>query len=173
MRKVFLFSMLCLSLIVAKAQTPKLTDSDIAHVGVTANQIDIDYAAIATSTSKNKDVLNFAKTMSQDHTAVIAQATALVTKLKVTPTDNAVSKSLNDGAAKKRTELKALTGAAFDKAYIDNEVEYHKAVIGAVKTVLIPQAQNAELKTFLQNLVPALEGHLHHAEMIQKQFSKK
>lgn len=172
MRTALVFLLFCLTTFSVRAQETKLTDSDIAHVGVTANQIDIDYAAIAAKQSKNKEILNFAKTMAEDHKAVIAQATELVTKLKVTPTDNAVSKSLLDGAEKKKAELKKLKGSEFDKAYINNEVEYHKAVIAALKTVLIPQSQNAELKSFLEAILPALETHLHHAEMVQKQLNK-
>ena len=151
---------------------PQLTDPEIAHVAVTANRIDVDYAAIAKKNSTNKDILHFAETMAKDHSGVIAQATALATKLKVTPLDNAVSRSLRSDAAKTSATLAALKGAAFDKAYIDNEVAYHKAVIGAVRTVLIPQARNAELKNLLETVAPVLDAHLAHAEMVQKEFTK-
>lgn len=152
----------------AFAQTPKLTDPEVASVAVTANQIDINYASIAKEKSKNADVIKFAQTMSNDHKAVIAQAVALVTRLKVTPKDNAVSQSLNAGAEKEKAVLRTKSGKDFDKAYIDNEVAYHKAVIGAVETVLIPNAKNAELKALLEKVVPALKAHLEHAEMVQK-----
>ena len=154
-------------------QTPKLTDPEIASVAVTANQTDINYAKIAKVKSKNADVLSFAKTMAADHQAVIDQAVALVTKLKVTPKDNAVSKSLVAGGEKTSKLLNSKTGDAFNKAYIDNEVTYHKAVISTIENVLIPQAQNAELKALLQKVIPAFKAHLEHAEMIQKKFAGK
>jgi putative membrane protein len=88
--------------------------------------------------------------------------------LKVTPKDNAVSQKLNADAEKTKKNLQSKTGAAFDKAYMDNEVAYHKAVISTVENVLIPQAQNAELKQLLQNVLPTLKAHLEHAEMVQK-----
>ncbi len=153
-----------------KQASPKLTDPEIASVAVTANQIDIDYAVIAKAKSKNAEILKFAETMSNDHKAVIAQAVALVTKLKVTPKDNAVSKSLLADAAKTKKTLQSKSGKAFDKAYIDNEVAYHKAVIGAVETLLIPQTSNSELKALLEKVVPALKSHLEHAEMVQMKF---
>lgn len=155
---------------VSFAQTPKLTDPEIASVAVTANQIDIDYATVAKKKSKNVEILKFAETMSNDHKAIIAQAVALVTKLKVTPKDNAVSKSLLADAEKTKKTLGSKTGAAFDKAYINNEVAYHKAVINAVETLLIPQSSNAELKALLEKVVPALKAHLEHAEMVQMKF---
>jgi putative membrane protein len=154
------------------AQTPKLNDAEIASVAVTANQIDIDYSKIAVLKSKNEQVLTFAKTMAADHQAVIDQAVALVTKLKVTPQDNDVSKKMNADAEATRKTLKAKSAADFDKAYIDNEVAYHKAVISAVETVLIPQAQNAELKALLQKVLPTLKTHLEHAQMVQKSLVK-
>jgi len=155
---------------VSLAQTSSLTDSEIASVAVTANQIDINYATLAKERSKNTEVLKFAETMTNDHKAVIAQATALVTKLKVTPKNNAVSKKLLADAEKTKKNLRSKSGKLFDKAYIDNEVAYHKAVIAAVESLLIPSAKNAELKTLLQNVVPALKTHLAHAEMVQKNF---
>jgi putative membrane protein len=148
----------------------KLSDAEVASVAVVANQIDINYAAIAKQKSKDADVIKFAETMERDHKAVIAQAAALVKKLGVTPKDNAVSKKLLSDAEKTKKTLRAKSGKAFNKAYIDNEVTYHKAVIGAVETLLIPETENAELKELLQNVVPALKAHLMHAEMLQKNY---
>ena len=168
---ILLAASLLMLVYVGNAQeAPKLSDAEVAHVAVVANQIDIDYAAIAKKKSKNADILKFAKTMADDHTAVIKQAAALVKKLGVTPKDNAVSKQLLDGARKKQKELQARSSNAFDKAYIDNEVAYHKAVISAVETLLIPETENSELKDLLKNVVPALKAHLAHAEMVQKAF---
>jgi putative membrane protein len=151
-------------------EKPNLTDPEVASVAVVANQIDINYAQIAKQRSKDKEVLNFANTMANDHKAVIGQAVALVTKLKVTPKDNAVSKKLLADAEKVKKSLRSKSGKAFNKAYIDNEVSYHKAVISAVETLLIPTTENKELKDLLQKVVPALKAHLAHAEMLQKNY---
>lgn len=151
---------------------PKLTDPEIASVAVTANQIDIDYAAIAKQKSTNADILEFAQTMANDHKAVIDQAVALVTKLHVTPKDNSVTQQLLTGEKTTKKMLESKSGEAFNKAYIDNEVAYHKDVISTVEGVLIPEAQNQELKQLLQNVLPTLKTHLQHAEMVQTKLSK-
>ena len=83
----------------------------------------------------------FAQQMIGDHTAVNDQALALVKKLNVTPEDNATSKSLAEAADAERKKLADLSGAAFDKAYVDNEVAYHKALDDAVSKTLIPSAR--------------------------------
>lgn len=157
----------------ALAQTnPKLSNPEVASVAVVANQIDISYAEIAKKKSKDAEVLKFAQTMINDHNAVIAQAAALAKKLGVTPKDNAVSQKLLADAEKTKKALRSKSGNAFNKAYVDNEVAYHKAVIGAVEGLLIPETDNAELKELLQNVVPALKAHLGHAEMLQKSMNK-
>ena len=153
-------------------ENPKLSDAEVASVAVVANQIDINYGEIAKKKSKNADILKFAQTMINDHTAVIAQAAALVKKLGVTPQDNAVSQKLLADAEKTKKTLRSKSGKAFDKAYIDNEVTYHKAVIAAVEGLLIPETENKELKTLLENVVPALKTHLEHAIMVQNKFPK-
>lgn len=149
-----------------------LTDPEIAHIAVTANQIDVDYAAIAKEKSKNKDVLQFAASMAADHTSIIQKATDLAKKLGVTPEDNPTSKSLMAQEATTAKHLRSLNGAAFDKAYIDNEVAYHKAVIATVKNTLVPATKNEELKNLLVSVEPILDSHLKHAEMVAKEFDK-
>ena len=151
-------------------ENPKLSDPEVAHVAVVANQIDIAYAAIAKEKSKDADILKFAETMTNDHNAVINQASALVKKLNVTPKENSVSQKLLADAEVTKKSLRAKSGKEFNKAYIDNEVTYHKAVIGAVEGLLIPEAENGELKALLQNIVPALKTNLEHAEMVQKMY---
>lgn len=154
------------------ATASTLTDPEIASIAVTANQVDIDYANIAKEKSKTKAVLDFANTMAKDHQAVIDQAVALVTKLGVTPQDNATTQSLLSGATETKAMLNSKTGSDFDKAYVDNEVSYHKAAIDIVENTLIPSASNAELKALLQSAVPLFKEHLAHAEMIQKDLNK-
>jgi Predicted outer membrane protein len=152
----------------AQKKSKKLNDAEIASIAVTANQIDINAAELAKSRTKNSEVSNFAQTMITDHTSVINQAVALVKKLKVTPQDNAVSRQLHANAKKTLASLKAKKSTSFDKAYASNEVAYHKAVISTVENTLIPQAQNAELKSLLQSVLPVLKTHLAHAEMVVK-----
>ena len=154
-------------------QKNELSDPEVASVAVVANQIDIDYAQIALKKSSNSAIKEFANTMATDHQAIIDQAVALAKKLGVTPMDNAVSQSLMDGAKKTKKELNEASINDFDKLYIDNEVAYHKAVIDAVKNILIPDTDNSELKNLLETVLPALEIHLEHAEMVQNKMMKK
>jgi putative membrane protein len=148
----------------------KPTDPQIAHIAYTAGQLDIEAAKQAVNKSKNKEVRAFANDMVRDHTAVNKQALALVKKLKVTPEDNDTSRALTKQAAAKREELAKLNGAAFDKAYVDNEVAYHKTVNGALQSTLIPSANNAELKSLLETGLKIFQGHEQHAEHVASEL---
>ena len=150
----------------AFAQGAKPTDPQIAHIAYTAGQIDIAAAKQALSKASNKDVKTFAQDMVRDHEAVNKQALDLVKKLNVTPQDNDTSKTLSKNAADKLAELAKLNGAAFDKAYIANEVAYHKAVDSALEKTLIPSASNGELKSLLQTGLKIFQGHEQHAEQV-------
>lgn len=151
--------------------TPALTDAQIAHVAYTAGQIDIEAARLAIEKSASPDVRAFAETMARDHAAVNEQALALLKKLGVTPEDNPTSRSLNEAAAKALTAQRALSGAAFDKAYVDNEAAYHAQVNGALRTVLIPGAQNAELKALLEDGLALFSSHQKHAESLDSKLA--
>jgi len=148
----------------AATPAPAINDAQIAHIAYTAGAIDVTAAKQALSKSHNKAVRQFAEEMARDHAAVNDQALALAKKLGVTPADNGTSQSLAKGAAAEQTKLAALSGAAYDKAYAENEVAFHKAVLAALDGTLIPSTQNAELKSLLETGSKLFHEHEMHAE---------
>jgi putative membrane protein len=127
-------------------------------------------ANLALNKTHNNTVRAFANEMVRDHTAINKKALALLDKLKVKPKDNDSSRSLTDAAAEKRRELLKLSGAAFDKAYAENEVAYHVTVNGALETTLIPATQNGELKSLLETGLKLFTEHQKHAEQLISQL---
>src|SRR6185312_6574368 len=150
----------------ALAQGAKPTDPQIAHIAYTAGVIDIAAAKQAIGKAGNKEVKAFAQEMVRDHEAVNKQALELVKKLKVTPEDNDTSRALTNQIKEEETKLAQLNGAAFDKAYIDHEVAFHKTVNNALTSTLIPSAKTSELKAFLETGLKIFQGHQQHAEHI-------
>jgi putative membrane protein len=157
-------SLLVLAAPVQAAEGP--SDPEIAHIAYTAGAIDVSAGEQALKKSHDKAVRAFAEEMVRDHKAVNDKALALVKKLNVTPEDNDTSKALSKQASEKLAELDKLSGAAYDKAYVQNEVAYHKAVNNALETQLIPSANNAELKSLLQTGLKIFQGHQQHAEHV-------
>jgi putative membrane protein len=166
--RILLALLAAASLNAAHAANPN--DAQIAAIVVAANTVDIEAGKLAESKTKNKEVRAFAERMVADHSGVNKQAVALVTKLHVTPEENDTSKSLTQGGAATRDKLKGLSGAAFDKAYVDNEVSYHQTVLDAIDKTLLPSASNTELKALLAKVRPAIAAHLEHAKHMQAQM---
>lgn len=146
------------------------TDPQIAHIAYTAGNIDIAAGKQALAKSHNKAIRSFAHEMVRDHTAVNNKALALVKKLHVTPQANPTSASLSKDADATHARLSKLKGSAFDRAYIDNEVAYHKTVNGALESTLIPNAKNGELKSLLQTGLTLFKEHQAHAEQVAKEL---
>ncbi len=150
----------------AQNSSDTLTDANIAAIVVGANKIDISAAELALQQSDNEKIHMFATRMIEDHNGVLQAAVDLVTRLGVTPVDNELVATLGNQAAEHEARLMQLSGAEFDRAYIDHEVEYHKAVIGVINDSLIPGATNVELKETLVSVVPAFEAHLAHSKKV-------
>lgn len=154
----------------AAAADGTVTDPQIAAIVVAANSVDSTAGVMAQEKGTNQKVKDFGKRMVTDHGGVNQQAVALVTKLNVTPEENPTSRQLTQGGEQSHQQLSGLSGAAFDRGYIDHEVEYHQTVLQAIDSTLIPNAQNAELKALLQQVRPAIAAHLQMAQDIQKEL---
>jgi putative membrane protein len=161
-------ALLAISTAAAAADAP--TDPQIAHIAYTAGNLDIAAGKQALAKSHNKAVRAFAQEMVRDHSAVNAKALALVKKLKVTPQDNPTSQALTKAADAERAKLAKMSGAAFDREYVNNEVAFHKTVNGALESTLIPSAKNGELKSLLQTGLTLFKAHQAHAEQVAKEL---
>jgi putative membrane protein len=156
--------------ILAEAQTSPASapsDPQIAMIEVTADNVDIAGGKLAAQKSSNPKIKHFAELMVRDHTSVNKQATDLAKKLNLTPEQSPAHQRLKSDGDKTLAKLRGLSGAEFDKAYVDSEVTYHEAVIKVVDDALIPNAKNAELKTLLQSSKPIFVSHLNHAKELR------
>ena len=169
LKQTFMALSLCIA---GLAGAQSINDAQIAAIVVTANQVDIDAGQLAKSMAGSKEVRDFAQLMVADHTGVNKLATDLAQKLGLKPEDNPTAQSLKQGGDKNLAKLKTLQGAAFDRAYVDNEVSYHQAVIAALDKTLIPNASNQELKDLMVKVRPNFVAHLQHAQSLQAGLSK-
>ena len=112
-----------------------------------------------------KDVRDLAAMFVRDHKAVRQQGRDLVAKLHVTPTPPKDFALAVDHEQAMKT-LKSTSGKAFDRAYLEHEVSYHKAVIDAVNGTLLPATQNAELKALQVKVAPAFQAHMLAAQRL-------
>jgi putative membrane protein len=154
----------------ATANAP-LTDANIVALLDEANKADSAAGAFALGKAHDPGVKSFAKMMMGEHHALRVQGEALAKKLKVTPEAPANDPVQAAGSSEMSALQSAGSGAAFDRAYIDQEVTIHKAVIDLANKAY-GDAQNAELKALIEKAKPTLQKHLDRAEALQKTLSK-
>jgi putative membrane protein len=143
-----------------------LTDANIVFILDHANMLDSAAGSVAAEKGTASDVREYGRMMMRDHHSLRQQGQALATKLGVTPAAPA-----NDASQAQTDRTMALLNGAtkgrdFDKAYIDNEVTYHLAVLETA-TAAMNAAQNAELKNLIQKAAPLIQAHLDRAKTIQ------
>jgi putative membrane protein len=124
-------------------------------------QAEVQLATTAESKATNSEVKSLAETIHHDHEAANAELKTLAEKKNVTlPT--AVSKTHQATA----NRLSKLSGAAFDKAYVDEMVKDHRADIATFqkhKTDADP-----DVAAFVTKTLPTLQNHLTMALNAQK-----
>jgi putative membrane protein len=145
------------------AQAANLDDPTIIAIFDAANTWDIETGALAENKATTPQLREFGAMLVHDHTAVRQQGRDLAKRLGVHPTppkDFAMAK----GHAEAMSALRAARGAAFDRAFLQHEVAYHKAVIDAVTTTLLPALQNQEAKAMVTKVAPAFKAHMDAAQ---------
>jgi putative membrane protein len=147
----------------------KLDDPTIVAIFDAANTWDMETSAIGEKKGTTKEVRDLAHMFVRDHEMVRQQGRDLAKKLGVTPTPpNDFALAKDHAAAMKK--LQSLSGKEFDKAYLANEVAFHKAVIDAVKTTLLPALQTAVVKKLVTTVAPAFQAHADAAQhLLDKQ----
>jgi putative membrane protein len=154
----------------APARGPNARLDDAAIVGIfdAANTWDISTGTLASTNATRQDVKDFGAQLARDHKSVQQQGRDLAKKLGVTPTPVAKDFALKKDYEDTMKKLRSLKGADFDRAFLEHEVAYHKAVIDAVTNQFVPAIQNAELKAFILKVAPAFDAHLKMAENLLK-----
>ena len=155
----------------AAAHATKLDDPTVIAIFDAANTWDMETGAIARRKGSTKEVRDFGAMLVRDHQVVRQQGRDLVKKLGVRPTPPADFAMAKDHAAALRT-LRARSGKAFDRAFLQHEVAFHKAVIEAVNTTLLPALKNEEARALVTKVAPAFQAHMLAAQALLDKQTK-
>ena len=148
---------------------PKLDDPTIVAIFDAANTYDIETGSLAASRGRSRAVREFAEMLVRDHRNVRAQERKLAKSLNVRPTPPA-DFALAKAHVEAMRSLHTLHGSAFDRAFLQHEVDFHQAVIDAVTNTLLPAIQNAQVKDLVTKVAPAFVAHRDAAQnLLNKQ----
>ncbi len=148
---------------------PALDDPTIVAIFDATNTAEVETGKLAAERGQDPKVREFGAMLERDHKAVRQQGRDLATKLGVTPTppaDDAGAKA----HAKVMKELRALRGAEFDRAFLRHEATFHRDVIQAVQSTLLPATRNEEVKALVLKVIPAFRGHMLAAQQLEREL---
>lgn len=140
----------------------EFSNAVVLGTATTANAGEVQEANLALERATDARVRDFAQHMIDDHTA----ATKLLLGSAETTADlaNSQVKDLQQATQQSLDALAQLSGAAFDRAYMDHQVAMHRFVLNDLDTRLIPSTRDSELRSALQQVRETVANHLRMAE---------
>jgi len=149
------------------------TDSRSVGRFLMANDVDVSFAKVAFTNARDEEVKAFARRMITDHTGIIETIRTLSSEQDIPPADDDAGRDLRELSTLQRDTLRALTGRAFDEAYVMMELERHRAILTMIDDVLLPRARSSELRELLASTRPIIAAHIAHAEQLAATLSKR
>ncbi len=137
-------------------------DQDFMLAAAQGSMTEVKLGELATQKGLRADVKEFGQMMVKDHSAINDDLKALAAQKSMTLPDRLDAK--HQGMVDK---LAALTGSAFDDAYVAAMIKGHKNDAKAFKAESTA-TQDADVKSFLDKSIPVVESHLQHVMAMKK-----
>lgn len=147
-------------------------DPAIAATASRSNFQEIEPSRLAVQRATMPELKQYAQMMIDEHTALESQMRAMLQAKGVTPQDNGFSLQLHRNLPPMLAMLEGKTGMAFDKDYAQHMISSHMLTLHTLDTSLIPEADDAEMKTMLQTVVrPKVQAHLEQIRAIHEKLA--
>lgn len=150
-------------------ETQPLADAEISATALAINSGEISLGELAVEKATDPQVKTFARKMIEDHTAMTQQVRGPAGEESVSPDPNTLGGRVTADAQNTTENLRAKSGAEFDRAYIESQVTMHQQALQTVDR-LIQEARDPQLKSALEAARPKVQSHLEQAQQIQAQL---
>jgi putative membrane protein len=147
----------------AAPSTPVTTDGKALGAFIAASRHEISHGVLATQKGSSQAVKDLGRSISRDHDDFVQRAIELGKRLGIASTP-ASADTVIAGHPSAMGALRSRTGVEFDRAFLEHEADYHRWLIETVNKTMLPNATNEELRTFLQQALPAFEAHMKGAQ---------
>ena len=141
---------------------PAASDSAFAMKAAQANMAEVELGKLALQKTMSDDVKKFAQMMVDDHSKALDELKGVAGTKNITlPTAiDAEHKKLSD-------RLSKLSGAGFDREYMQAMVDGHRKVAADVRKESQSGA-DPDLKAWAGKALPTVEAHLKQAETVNR-----
>lgn len=148
----------------AAEMSEPLTSGEILHVLHIINQGEIEQAELALQKSQDRQILQIAQMIMRDHTMSNQRISTLLQTTGTSLEESALSEGVQLQAREIRQELAELSGTQFNRTYLQKQVELHDVALDTVRSQLLPNANNLQVRQLLNQSLPKLEMHRREAQ---------
>jgi putative membrane protein len=141
-------------------------ESDVAGIVMTANEGEVQQGNVASTRATAAEVRAFAQMMVSDHTTAMNNARDVFARNNVTPGENETTRTLRETSQRTVTNLSTYSGTAFDRTYMQSQVDLHQWLLNSLDTALIPSATRPEVRSLLTTQRASVATHLERARQI-------
>ena len=142
-------------------------DPHIVGIAMAANQGEIEQGNAAAARATNADVRSFAQMMVTDHTTALSAVRDTSSRAGVAPMENDTTAALQRTSRETITNLNTWSGADFDRAYMQTQIDLHQWLLNQLDRHLIPMTRNRDLRSLLETQRAAVATHLEQARQIR------
>jgi len=138
------------------------SDAEIVAVIDAASYAERQLAREAVKRAKGVRVRQLAQRVLSDHDDARLERVERLASLS--PAENPTSADLKSNALSTVRTLEASSDQDFDRGYVDALAKQERRLLGLLDGELLPQAQNQDLRAFLQNVRTSVSSRLGTAE---------
>lgn len=143
------------------------SDADIIAMIIAVNLNEINAAELAQKKNLSSAVMDYANMLHTAHSDNMTEANILAKNLELVPAETKDAENLKTKGAEELLTLSPLDGTEFEGPFIAAMIKGHTDVLEMIDTILLPQATNEYLKTFLKETRGDIAMHLEAAQKLQ------
>ena len=142
-------------------------DQQFATKAAADNMAELELARVAQQRASGDEVKDYAATLLEDHQKAGEELKKISEEQKLT-----LPSELPPEAEKAKEELSALSGDAFDRAYVEQMITDHEKAVQLFEEEAA-KGQNEALKQFASSKVQTLRMHLDRARQLEREMGEQ
>jgi putative membrane protein len=146
-----------------------------------SNELEVSLGNLAEDKAQRDEVKQFGEQLARDHQAANRELQSSLGDATTADRPGAAVSNLPDRAAdveraepaamqQTRESLERVTGASFDRAYLEEMVKHHEHDIQQFERAA--QSENPQVRAFAERTLPTLREHLQRARELQQSIAQ-
>lgn len=152
--------------------TEPINDERILEIAHVTDATNIDRAKLAEVRAVDPRVKELARTIVRQHSQAERDGADVARMSQLNPQTSDLSAEIQTNAHDKLDALGSKMGSAFDRAYIDAQVDSQRETLRLIDNRLLPSATTDEVKGLVERLRPEIANQYDQAKALQQKLKE-